>query len=432
MSCKKQLSTINIPSIRDQTTLVIKNQKKTEIIKTNRISPGRNNVYIPFSLSQKNGWSLPERKWFNPLNLKFIGELREEQKKVKTEAVEILMKNKCVIISCFTGFGKTIGAIDMACKINIKTLIVVNKIILINQWKQSIEKFCPDAKIHILKGKDEPSEFAHFSIINAQNIPKTNKTLLESFGLVVVDEAHLILSKKTFKCLLHLTPRYLIALSATPYRPDDLNKLFIPFFGVDMVLRKLNRKHIIYKVNTEFCPEIRDQLLKNKNNTYSSNYGSLKKTGMIDWNHVLDQQAKDIKRNNLIINIILKHPERTFLVLVKRVFQGEYLMEKLKQFEIKTDCLFGTKQTFDKKCNVLIGTSSKIGTGFDFDKLDTLLLAADVLEYYIQFLGRIFRKPDTVPIIFDLIDDNQTLQKHFNLRSKVYKDHGGEIYTYNF
>ncbi len=62
----------------------------------------------------------------------------------------------------------------------------------------------------------------------------------------------------------------------------------------------------------------------------------------------------------------------------------------------------------------LIGTSAKIGTGFDFDKLDTLLLAADVVEYYIQFIGRIMRKDDVNPIIFDLVDNNKTLQKHYS------------------
>ncbi len=38
----------------------------------------------------------------------------------------------------------------------------------------------------------------------------------------------------------------------------------------------------------------------------------------------------------------------------------------------------GPNQKFDKNCKVLIGTSAKIGTGFDFDKLDTLLLAAEL------------------------------------------------------
>ncbi len=50
--------------------------------------------------------------------------------------------------------------------------------------------------------------------------------------------------------------------------------------------------------------------------------------------------------------------------------------------------LFGSNQKFDKNCKVLIGTSAKIGTGFDFDKLDTLLLAADVC----RVLYTIYRK----------------------------------------
>ncbi len=92
--------------------------------------------------------------------------------------------------------------------------------------------------------------------------------------------------------------------------------------------------------------------------------------------------------------------------------------------------LFGSNQKFDKNCKVLIGTSAKIGTGFDFDKLDTLLLAADVVEYYIQFIGRIMRKDDVNPIIFDLVDNNKTLQKHYSERLKVYKKHGGIVKNY--
>ncbi len=72
----------------------------------------------------------------------------------------------------------------------------------------------------------------------------------------------------------------------------------------------------------------------------------------------------------------------------------------------------------------MIGTSAKIGTGFDFDKLDTLLLAADVVEYYIQFIGRIMRKDDVNPIIFDLVDNNKTLQKHYSERLKFIKNMG--------
>jgi superfamily II DNA or RNA helicase len=154
--------------------------------------------------------------------------------------------------------------------------------------------------------------------------------------------------------------------------------------------------------------------------------------GKMDWNALLEDQAADEKRNRLILRIIEQNPSRTFLVLVKRIKQGKWLAKEIadKLGEDYVATLFGSNQTFDRSCKVLIGTNSKIGTGFDFEKLDTLLLAADVVEYYIQFIGRIMRREDVNPVIFDLVDQNKTLYNHFLTRSKVYKKHGGEIKIY--
>ncbi len=40
------------------------------------------------------------------------------------------------------------------------------------------------------------------------------------------------------------------------------------------------------------------------------------------------------------------------------------------------------------------------------------------------------RKDDVNPIIFDLVDNNKTLQKHYSERLKVYKKHGGIVKNY--
>ncbi len=56
---------------------------------------------------------------------------------------------------------------------------------------------------------------------------KWNKVFLESFGTVIVDEVHLVMARKTFRSLLYVTPRYLIALSATSYRSDGLDAYFL-------------------------------------------------------------------------------------------------------------------------------------------------------------------------------------------------------------
>jgi superfamily II DNA or RNA helicase len=93
--------------------------------------------------------------------------------------------------------------------------------------------------------------------------------------------------------------------------------------------------------------------------------------------------------------------------------------------------LLETEQEFDKDARILIGTTSKCGTGFDHPKLNALLLASDMDEYFIQALGRIFRKIDEeTPVVFDLIDKNRVLYKHFESREEVYKEVGAVFETY--
>ena len=103
------------------------------------------------------------------------------------------------------------------------------------------------------------------------------------------------------------------------------------------------------------------------------------------------------------------------------------LYEKLKMDE-KVTTLYGNHHVFDKEARVLIATISKAGVGFSHDVLDTMILASDVEEYYIQYIGRITRRPETRPMIFDIIDKNSILKQHFRTRRKVYEEIGGEIY----
>ena len=106
-------------------------------------------------------------------------------------------------------------------------------------------------------------------------------------------------------------------------------------------------------------------------------------------------------------------------------------MEKLTEMGESVTSLLGDQQEYDEGARILIGTNSKIGTGFDHARLDTLLLAADVEEYFIQYLGRIFRRPDVEPIIFDLVDKNSILKKHFSTRKSIYIESGGKIKNFD-
>ncbi len=370
-----------------------------------------NTLILPFAYAYRNiGIKRPIREKLESIQVKFNAALRPEQEVVVSEAIKFLSKKGSIIISCFVGFGKSISAIYLACKIGFKTLIIVNKLILIKQWEESIRQFCSDdVKIQKLTTKSKKKE-ADFYIMNAQNIEKMGKDFFKDIGNVIVDECHLIMAETLSKSLQYVQPRYLIGLSATPYRPDGLNNLLSLYFGPDKIIRKLQREHIVYKVDTGFTPPIE--------------YTAQKK---VNWGALLDSQANNEDRNKIIVEIIKHFKDRNFLVLTKRISQGEYILERLKQENESVTSLLGNNQEFDDKARILIGTNSKVGTGFDHKKLDALLLAADVEEYFIQYLGRVFRTQDSIPIIIDLVDKNNILNKHWLTRRNVYKDHGGKI-----
>lgn len=317
--------------------------------------------------------------------------------------------NHRFLLGDFTVTHNTICAVHMAAGIGFRTLIIVNKIVLMKQWEESILKFCPKAVVHRVTAKS-PKKPGDFYIMNAQNVEKKGKDFFSDVGLVIVDEAHMIMAETLSRSLQHVYPRYLIGLTATPYRPDGLNILLQLYFGRHKIIRKLHRKHIVYKVDTGFIPKVERTL-----------------QGRVNWGSILDQQANCEARNELIINIIESHPDRNFLVLVKRISQGKYLIAELEKRGVSVTNLIGSNQEFESSARVLIGTCQKVGTGFDHPKLNTLILAADIQEYFIQYLGRIFRVKDSEPIVFDLVDSNGILRKHFATRQRVYREHGGVI-----
>lgn len=363
-------------------------------------------VYIPFAYTSE--YPRPKRSSFPEMTVPFEGKLREEQDVVKKEAIDHFNKYGSTVISCYTGFGKTITAIYIASKIRLRTLILVNRIVLIKQWKSAILRFCPNARIQILTPKTNKKD-ADFYLMNASNVPKRGWDY-EDVGLVIADECHLIMAEGLSRAMQFLVPRYVLGLSATPYRVDGLNKLLDLYFGERRIYRKLWKKHIVYKVNTGFKPTV-----------------ELTPAGRVNWNTILESQAGDPARNELIVKITQMYPSRVFLILCKRVSQGRFLVDRLEEEGEDVTSLIGEQQEYEQSSRILVGTTGKCSTGFDHPRLDTLLLAGDIQEYYIQALGRVMRRRDVEPVVFDLVDDNGILKKHFRTRRAVYVEHGGVV-----
>ena len=311
-----------------------------------------------------------------------------------------------------------------------RTLVLVNKIILVEQWIEAVQNFTnlkkgsgvvkvtPPSKSQrenpakLKKWKDK-IDSSSIMVMNALTVSKLSDGFFEDVGCLIVDECHQLMSPCLSEALLYVHPRYVIALSATPYRSDGLNKLLDIYFSEERLIRKLTKPHTVYEVRTGFKPT-----------------ADLTEQGRLDWNALLNSQSEDEDRNNMIIDAAVElSKRRTILILTKRVDQAAYLENNIRKAGISVDGLYGTKKKFDKNVSVLVGTASKIGVGFDHKNLDCLILASDVEAYFIQFLGRVFRREDVEPIILDFVDTNPTIRKHFRTRKAVYLKHGGKVVT---
>lgn len=375
-------------------------------------------VAIPFHYG-RNVLSLPFTKSYPRLSEHaFNATLRDYQAEQMKPIIQHLNKKSVCLLSLHVGWGKSIFSLALAHKIKLRTLIVVNKIMLQKQWLEMIQTICPDSTCQVITPK-KPAKETDYSIINISNIDKRHQDFYAQFGTVLCDEVHLLLSPKGFPQLLTLTPRFLIALSATPYRKDELNKLMPYFFGRATLTKKLIRHYKVHVIKTGFTFPIEHQ-----------------SNGGLNWNAVLDSQANHSERNRLIVSLLAKYPDRRFLVLCKRISQGNEIHEFCTEVGISSVNITGANDDFSNE-RVIIATTKKFGTGVSVDDLDALILACDVEAYYIQYLGRVFRKVDTSPLIFDLYDDlandmgkvlfNNPLKKHLNERLRVYKESGGSI-----
>jgi hypothetical protein len=133
------------------------------------------------------------------------------------------------------------------------------------------------------------------------------------------------------------------------------------------------------------------------------------------------------RRNRLMVDIMLHFKDRHFLVLCKRVDQAKWIAARLEEEKEQVSVMTEDVNDYDENSRIIVSSVQKTGCGFSFDKLDALMIASDVEEYFIQYLARVMRTEEVKPIVFDIVDPHPSLKKHFGERKKVYQKAGGVI-----
>jgi hypothetical protein len=351
-------------------------------------------------------------------NIHFVGTLRKETR--QDEAFDAMVKHGHLITALDCGFGKTTIALAVASHYKLRTMIVVHKEFLAQQWRERIQQFCPGATIGIVQ-RDKLEINCDFVIAMLQSLSlkEYSSKEFDSIGVVFVDEAHHVCARVFSQAFFKLCPRYAFALSATPDRKDGLTKILHWFFGEDtFVARRENQSQVTVNSVPFDCPDFRGLPPTNK-------------MGKVSLVNMITSLVENPVRNEMIVKLIKKTlartPSRQILVLSDRREHCKWLQS---QFE-HTSGLYmgGMKQKHldeSAKKKIIVGTFQQAHEGLDIPTLDTVILTTPKSDIK-QSIGRILRETDgkkNPPLIFDIVDSWGFLWAMFSKRKRVYREGG--------
>lgn len=373
------------------------------------------------------------------ININFLGQLRDYQIPICKKIYDHVLKFGGGLLSVPCGRGKTLMAIFIATQLKEKTLVIVHKSFLLDQWVFNIKKFT-NARVGIIRGQDIDIKDKDIVIGMIQSISMKDydEDIFKQFGFIVYDEAHHCASKVFSRSLMKIGGKYTLALSATPYRSDGLIKVMHWFLG-ETIYREKTRvnNQVVTKVyhyssgNILFCE---------KKFGYGKQRGKPNVIKMITNLTELHERTEHIVR---IINEIRKDPERKIIILSERVnhlklmkskldgiLQEDIKNGKILENEIKTFYYIGAnkkkeREEAEKNADIIFATYSMAKEGLDIERLNTIVLATSQKDVN-QSVGRVMRKilqyGDLRPMIIDFSDHLSAFISQTKKRKAFYKE----------
>jgi len=351
----------------------------------------------------------------------FNGKLRSNQLDIVNIVLSKMEKNDGGLLSLGCGQGKTVLALYIASILKVKTLVIVHKSFLLNQWLQRAKEFT-NANIGIIQQNKIDIDGKEIVIGMLQSISKDkyDSDIFRDFGLVIFDEAHHAPSKYFSKALPIIACKKTLALSATPNRTDKLEKVLYWYFG-----------DILYKAPTETINNVLVKVIKY--NIKHPNFKEYKQNYGQDINRpkIVNKLIQIEKRNTFIIdNIkeILEEDQRKLLVLSDRI-EHLTILKDLLQLDVTTSFYIGglKQKVLDEaeKAQVIFATYSMAAEALDIPELNTLLMVTPRKEVE-QAVGRITRKKNhpVQPLIIDLVDQLPSFVRQSSYRRKFYNKKG--------
>jgi len=360
-------------------------------------------------------------------NMNFVGSLRDYQ----VEQVDAFL-NACDdptkmggIVSIGCGGGKTVIAINIACRLKLKTLFISHKDFLNVQFAERVKMFSPDSSIGIIKQNKIDIENKDFVVGSLQSIAMRDydPDIFKDFGLVIIDEVHHCSAEVFSNALIKTCSPFVLGLSATLNRKDGLRKVFEWFIGKPVI--KLSNNTDDNDIDVKYYHFTSNNSEYNRIETmFNGKISAVKMLGnVVSYKPRIQFIVEAIKENMTKERQLLVLSERK--ALLNEIYK---MLDNDDDFDYTIGYYIGgmsqTKLNESAKANIILATTHMSSEGLDIPTLNSLILVSPMSDIE-QSVGRILRSKvsDRIikPLIIDIVDSFSIFTNRFNKRKAYYK-----------
>jgi superfamily II DNA or RNA helicase len=360
----------------------------------------------------------------------FRGVLRPEQ----LTAAAALLKHDTGVLAATTAFGKTVVAASLIARRSVRTLILVHRRQLLEQWVDRLQTFLdlpPKSIGRIGGGRNSPTGIVDVAVIQSLVRKGVVDDRVASYGHLVVDECHHLSAHSFEQVARQAKARFVLGLSATVARKDGHHP--IVFMQCGPVRHRVNARVQAAARPFEHYALVRPTSFRSMKALESDN--------RLEFHNLYRELITDGQRNQRICEDVIESLQagRSPLVLTER---NDHLDALERQLTGRTEYVVALRAGLGKKQQraieervaaipptaprVILATGKYVGEGFDEPRLDTLFLTLPVSwrGTIAQYAGRLHRLYDgkREVRIYDYADlDVPMLARMFDRRCRGYE-----------
>ena len=360
------------------------------------------------------------------INIKFLGTLRSYQVPITDLCLEKLHSSGGGVLNMRCASGKTAMALYIAVMLKQKTLVIVHKTFLQDQWYDRIKQFT-NARIGIIRQSkvDIEDKDIVIAMLHSISMHDYDPEIFKSFGTLIFDEVHHAPAKVFSRALRKTGFFYTLGLSATLDRIDGLTRVIYWYIGDIMYQDNAKAEQTTTQVKqiTYFSHD--PQFVEKKLYTKKGLKPNMQK--------IITNICQIKDRNKILVDIItiLLDADRKILLLSGRIEHlkclktqtDERIQETHQQYQ--TSFYIGEMKDYERKdsvtADIIFASFEMAEEGLDIPDLNTLMMVTPKSSIE-QSVGRIMRKqnPEIYPLIIDIIDDVSLLIYQGYKRAKFY------------